>query len=76
MLLQMAYACMCVVGSHDEREDTIRKFYIPTVLKDFRFNQNKMYHVILQQILQMHLKITSFNNFINYGLSGPKMWNI
>jgi len=55
----------------------IGKFYIPTVLKDFGFNQNKMYHVILQQISQMHLKITSFNNFISYGLSsGPKMCNI
>ena len=25
MLLQMAYACMCVVGSCDEREDTNQK---------------------------------------------------
>jgi hypothetical protein len=74
VLVQMAYACLFVVGSHDEGEDM--KFYISKVLKDFRFNQNKMHHVILQQISQVHLKITTFNNVINYELSGPKIWNI
>ena len=75
MLLQMAYACMCVVRSRDEREDMNRKI-LHTQSSEGLQNQNNMYHVLLQQISQMHLKITSYNNFINYGLSGPKMWNI